>query len=81
MRSSVAKERLNSHSLMIEKGRHNNTKIQDRLCKKCDRQEIEDEYHAVMRCPYFSNQQNELFTKLSKEVHGLLCMTKKNSIL
>ena len=53
-RKTIANFRSSSHPLMIEKGRHYNLCIEDRICLYCE-SEIEDEYHFVLKCPMYSN--------------------------
>ena len=46
--------RLSSHDLLIEKGRHINLPRHERLCTYCDLEEIEDEFHFTLKCPFYS---------------------------
>ena len=49
---------------MIEKGQHFNPKIQpcDRLsCTLCNLNEVEDEFHFIMACPFFNDIQKKLW--------------------
>ena len=55
-RSGLAKLRCSSHNLRLEKGRHTNELVADRVCKICqdnDRIVLDDEFHFVMHCPAF----------------------------
>ena len=46
--------RLSSHDLLIEKKRHVNLPRHQRLCTYCDSEEIEDEFHFTLKCPFYS---------------------------
>ena len=50
IRKAIAKIRCCSHSLEIEKGRHNNIARVDRICKLCDKGEVETELHFLLSC-------------------------------
>ena len=49
--------------LEIERGRYNNTRVEDRLCNMCDSKEIENECHTLIRCDLFSDIRHDLFVK------------------
>ena len=59
----IAKFRLSCHTLEIEKGRHSKPKIplESRICKQCNLNEIEDEYHFLMICPKYTLLRQEFF--------------------
>ena len=61
---------------MIEKGRHVTPKIQpqDRICKLCDLSLVEDEFHSIMKCPFYSTLRNNLLSKLS-DIYNLDSMS------
>ena len=52
-RSILAKYRCGILQLHIETGRFNNTKLEDRLCKICNDNNIENEYHFLCICSEF----------------------------
>ncbi|XP_067654422.1 uncharacterized protein [Haliotis asinina] len=52
-RTALSRFRCSSHDLLIEKGRFMNIKREDRLCKCCTNNAIEDEYHFLLVCPAF----------------------------
>lgn len=55
-RSSLSKLRCSAHTLRIEKGRHVNELMADRVCTLCQLDNIhllEDEYHFLLCCPYY----------------------------
>ena len=73
-RSNFCRFRLSSHNLMIEIGRHSNIDANNRICKKCDSGEVEDEKHALMICAKHNEQRNSAF----KDIGAL---NKKNAFL
>ena len=66
LRKWMCKFRLSSHDLQIEKGRHLKRKqlIEERLCQFCNYQEVEDELHFFMMCPFYRIERNSLFSKI-----------------
>ena len=53
----------NSILLNIEKSRHLKIPVEQRMCPLC-KQEIEDEYHFIMKCQNLDELRNKLLTKL-----------------
>ena len=68
LRKAIAKFRLSSHKLEIERGRYHKPPIpaDRRLCKLCNSGDVEDEFHVLMKCPIFNDLRSVLFSKLSK---------------
>ena len=54
-RNAVARLRLSSHQLLIETGRHRNIKREDRKCTLCNLNDIEDEFHFMLVCPFYQD--------------------------
>ena len=52
LRKSLCKLRISANQLMIELGRCNKNKLQrdERICKKCDTGNVEDEFHFLFEC-------------------------------
>ena len=50
---SLARFRTSSHDLDIEKGRYNRIRREDRLCKLCNLNQIETEYHFLLIRPFY----------------------------
>jgi DNA modification methylase len=44
---------------MIEIGRYKNLETEERLCKLCITQKIEDEYHFLIDCPIYNNSRKQ----------------------
>ena len=53
-RIALSRLRCSSHSLMIEAGRWQNIDRENRLCILCDDKDIEDEFHFVLICNFFT---------------------------
>ena len=53
-RKEIAKIRCSDHCLYIEKGRHKNIPRADRICKVCDKREIETEEHFLLECSKYA---------------------------
>ena len=47
--------RTSNHRMPIETGRYLNVERKDRICMLCTSNDIGDEYHYCMCCPYFEN--------------------------
>ena len=64
--SIFARFRVSSHNLRIETGRHETPKLalDERLCNKCDSNEIEDEQHCLLTCPNNAKQRFQLINKV-----------------
>ena len=54
----ISKFRLSAHSLNVETGRYDSTIRENRLCTKCNLADIEDEYHFILKCPYYTDIRN-----------------------
>ena len=69
-RKAIAKLRCSNHVLEIEKGRHKKTLSENRLCKACNQNEIEDENHFLSSCPIYTTlrEKHGYGTKTSKEI-------------
>ena len=55
--------RISAHKLSIEKGRHSGIARDNRLCKCCSRNDIEDEYHFILVCPCYLDLRQKLIKK------------------
>ena len=49
----IAKFRLSSHDLKVESGRYQNELRRNRICSLCDLNDIEDEFHFILKCPTY----------------------------
>ena len=52
-RVALTRFRISAHNLEIENGRYENLPGEQRLCKSCNMNKIENEYHFLLVCPHF----------------------------
>ena len=53
-RSLLAQFRLGILPLFIETGRYSNISAENRICKFCTLNIINDEFHFLMQCPFYN---------------------------
>ena len=78
-RRSMCKLRISAHKSNIEVGRYNKTPRNERFCKKCNTDEIEDEMHFLLLCNHFETDRNNILDLVAGEVknfHTLSCENK-----
>ena len=65
--TTLARLRMSSHKLEIEKGRHTRpkTELNLRTCQRCCRPVIDDEMHFLVSCDVFNSKREELFIKIN----------------
>ena len=69
-RKNITKLRISAHKLEIETGRYTSKKHgkrieeKDRLCKFCDANKIEDEFHVIMCCSNYEIGRSIMFNSL-----------------
>ena len=51
----VAKFRYSNHDLRIEAGWHKKLSVEERVCKKCNDNAVEDEVHFLCECPMYDD--------------------------
>ena len=54
-RKLITKFRVSAHKLSIETGRYDAVIRNNRKCAKCNLDEIEDEFHFILKCPYYDD--------------------------
>ena len=64
-RTALSKLRLSSHCLCIETGRHGSARLprDERYCLFCNLLEVEDEYHFILICPFYSSLRLKYISK------------------
>ena len=80
----VRQIRISAHPLMIEIGRYNNLETEERLCKLCITQKIEDEYHFLIDdCPIYNIiVERFVIRKFQNYVLiSIICQINQNSII
>lgn len=71
-KACLSKFRMSSHKLQIETGRHCNIKVEDRVCKHCNLNVIEDEKHFLMECPLYSTLREKMTEKIKSMCPNVL---------
>ena len=69
-RSLLAQFRLGILPIHVETGRYSNTPLEERICKLCDFNEIEDEYHFLIICPLYARYRSTLFNNVYQIVQN-----------
>lgn len=60
----LAMLRYGSLPLEIELGRRNGTPLDERLCKMCNHQSIENEIHVLLQCPLYDDLRANIIRNL-----------------
>ena len=64
-RRDFAKLRTSSHALEIEVGRYKDNPREERICKLCNLNCVENEAHFLTSCPYYKDERKILFNRFS----------------
>ena len=69
-RSIKTKLRCGTTELELERGRYTYpvTPREARTCKCCNRNEIEDSYHFVMKCPLFAQERQQFMQEIKADI-------------
>ena len=83
LRRTLSKFRLSDHSLNIELGRKSKPKLplKDRLCLRCDSNEIDDEFHLLFSCKKFITERVLLLQKSGIDYSTISTVTQKEMAL
>ena len=65
LRQLLTSFRLGSHKLEIEIGRINNVRRENRICKMCNMNVIESEFHFIMCCPMYRSVRLKYFGNIT----------------
>ena len=78
-RSYISKFRLSSRSLRIETGRHGQNRIakKQRFCLAYNMNEVEDEYHFLLVCPFYADVRKILIKRYFYTRPSMLKFKKK----
>ena len=77
IRNILCKFRVGMHHLEIEKGRYYNVKIEDRICKLCDK-EIEDKIHFLLSCEKLDHIRKPFLIKILNKCGNLSSCSKND---
>lgn len=74
--SNIARLRLVSHNLNIELGRHKRPLVpaEQRICEKCGLDEVEDEFHCIMKCEKWAELRLNLIQSACNAIDGFLVL-------
>jgi hypothetical protein len=61
LRKQLSCMRLSSHSLEIEVGRYSNINRENRICRMCNQNTVETEYHFLLCCTKYSDIRKKYF--------------------
>lgn len=67
LRKAICKLRISAHTLSIETGRYSKGKKllrEERICKFCNMNAMEDEIHFLTKCPLYSRERDDLFNMI-----------------
>ena len=79
-KSWYARFRISAHNLAIEKGRHQNIPLNERICKLC-KLEIEDEIHFLLQCPILNSFRTEAMQQISDICKNSASLDKKSKFI
>ena len=68
-RRSLTRFRISNHKLMIECGRYHNIPREERICKLCKSNEIENEEHFLISCDAYDNIRQDFLTVLTNNTY------------
>ena len=55
IRRTFSQYRVSNHKLQIERGRYENVPREQRICKLCNSDVVENEYHFALTCPKYED--------------------------
>jgi hypothetical protein len=76
-RNILIRFRISAHNLEIEKGRHQNIPLNERICKLC-KLEIEDEIHFLLQCPILNSLRTEAMQQISDICNNVASLDNKS---
>jgi len=68
MRISMSKFRLSDHRLQIELGRRHNVPLEERTCKKCCLNVVENECHALLECTCYKDDREHYLSQVKQNI-------------
>ena len=80
LRKCLSTFRLSSHKLEIERGRYDGTPVDERICKLCSTNTIEDENHFLTQCNFYNVIRGSFFSKDACNLVELLTCNEQTVI-
>ena len=80
-RKALSKLKCSGHCLNVGVGRHNSIEYLERICYLCDKQELEDDFHFVIKCPVDKNLRDVYLPAVDSDrstVHSFYSLVKCN---
>ena len=75
-RNEISKFRCSAHKLLVvERGQYQNVDRNRRICKNCNMNMVEDEYHFLLDCPAYRDLRKIYFKNII--IHGPLYINSK----
>jgi hypothetical protein len=78
-RRALTKLRVSNHSLMIEKGRHQHLKVEQRLCTEC--KVVGDEEHFLTNCKLNETNREVLYFKIKEICKNFSSLNSKDKMV
>ena len=78
IRKCFTRFRISAHQLEIEKGRYKGIDAEKRLCKFCNRNEVEDEVHFLLKCPLFDKERKQFLNKIYTKNKNVQHLSENN---
>ena len=72
----ITQFRLGSHNLNIEQGRYRNEPRESRICTLCNCNDLEDEFHFILKCPFFKDLRAKYLKKFYYEKPSVFKLLK-----
>ena len=85
-RIAYARFRCSSHDLLVETGRYTNIPRNERICKNCTMNVIDNEYHLLLTCPKYSALRKEYIKRYYiqwptlQKFENLMCLKSRKTI-
>ena len=80
-RVAITRLRISAHMLEVERGRYLMKPLNERKCKNCSMDEIEDEPHVLLRCSSYEENRNSIFQDICKELPPFGGMSNHNKFV
>ena len=74
-RNEISKFQCSANKLLVDRGRYQNVERNRRICKNCNKNMVEDEYHFLLACPAYRDLRKICFNNII--IHGLLYINSK----
>ena len=71
-RRALTKLRIGAHNLLVVSGKWFKIELEERICKQCQLNKIEDEFHFTLECPIYSDIRNDCFSKIQESENIVL---------